>query len=103
MLSVRCFQLVKSLTEAVDEALALDGGYWHFSCIVSRRDGGRPGGRLTVVGCRKLKFVKETPKGLHPSVKNMIDIETRHLKEGCLVSALEEMFILYNRMFPRSP
>lgn len=77
MCSVRCFQLVKSLAEAVDdEALALDGGYWHFGCTVSRRDGGRPGGRLTVVGCRKLKFVKETSKGLCPSVKNVIDIET---------------------------
>lgn len=44
MCSVRCFQLVKSLAEAVDdEALALDGGYWHFGCTVSRRDGGRPG------------------------------------------------------------
>lgn len=62
---MRCFQIFKSLTEAVDdEALALDGGSWHFSWIVSHRDGGR----LTVVGCRKLKFVKETPKGLHPSV-----------------------------------
>lgn len=35
MLSVRCFQVV-SLTEAVDgEALVLDAGSWHFSCIVS--------------------------------------------------------------------
>lgn len=31
---------------------------------------------MTVVGCRKPKFVKETPKGLHPSVKSMYDIET---------------------------
>lgn len=73
---MRCSQLV-SLTEAVGgEALVLDGGSWHFSWVVSCRDGGRPGGRLTVVSCRKLKFVKETPKGLPHSVKNMIDTET---------------------------
>lgn len=45
---MRCSQLV-SLTEAVGgEALVLDGGSWHFSWVVSCRDGGRPGGRLTV-------------------------------------------------------
>lgn len=72
---VRCFQLVKSLTEAVCIALALGGGCWHFSRVVSSRDGGRQIRRLTVVGCKKLKFGKEAPTGLLPSVKKMIGTE----------------------------